>query len=71
MRTAYLEDDIDHGLKVIRDILQLAGADTPVMDRILEWRLALVRPSKAPGYIPESNAVARYKTIELLASALD
>jgi hypothetical protein len=49
----------------------LAGANTPIMNTILEWRMSLVKLRKMRRCIPVSTVAARYKTIELLASSLD
>jgi hypothetical protein len=38
-----VREDIDTGLAIVRDILQLAGAHTPLMDDIIAWRRTLER----------------------------
>jgi opine dehydrogenase len=71
LRSAYVREDIDIGLRLIRDILHLAGADTPTMDAILAWRAGLAtatrrsRTAKAPG------PLSQFADIEALARALD
>jgi opine dehydrogenase len=69
-RTDYVLEDIDHGIQLVRDVLRLAGASTPMMDRILEWR-RLVLGSADSGRPAPPSPVAAFATIEELVSALD
>ncbi len=62
----YVREDIDHGLRLLRDVLRLAGAETPRMDAILAWRNTL------PGVPPaDAGPLAGFDGIEALARALD
>jgi len=71
LRIDYIREDIDYGMAILRDILRLAGAQTPTMDRILEWRQTLSGSRAAVGYDFRSNGVPAFATIDELASALD
>jgi len=65
LKSTFVRDDIDRGLIVVRNILSLAGADTPVMDKIIAWRCSLGRPAR-PIHAAHDN-----ETIESLVSLLD
>ena len=66
----YVREDIDHGLRLLRDVLHLAGADTPRMDAILAWRDTL--PGAPPASAgPLAGPLAGFADIEALARALD
>lgn len=67
-RSAYVHEDIDRGLVLVRDILCLAGARTPLIDHILEWRRTL---SHNLSTVQNHPALRQYSTIEELTSALD
>jgi hypothetical protein len=63
----YLREDIDIGLRTLRDILRLGGASTPVMDEIIGWRRSLPhRPRPA-----EIADLTTFRSIEALARTLD
>jgi opine dehydrogenase len=70
-RTDYLREDIDYGMNLMRDLLRLGGARTPVMDEIVEWRQGLLGSPKACLQKARPSAVAAFATIDDLASALD
>lgn len=70
-QTDYVREDIDHGMMIVRDILRLAGAPTPAMDKIWEWRLLIPGSRKIVRKNIYPNPVAAFETIEDLASALD
>ena len=66
----YVTEDIDHGLVLMRDILRLGGASTPLMDEIIEWRFQL-NQRKAFSQGVDHQLLQPFKTIESLSSALD
>jgi hypothetical protein len=70
-QTQYLREDIDLGLVLVRDILRLGGAHTPVMDEIIEWRRRLLAKKKLHSRAVHRNPVHAFETIESLAAALD
>jgi hypothetical protein len=67
----YVREDIDFGLAVIRDILNLAGASTPLMDEIVEWRGRLVPAFRAGIRVAGHPPSRSFRTIQELMSALD
>lgn len=71
LRDAYVREDVDLGLRLIRDILRLAGAGTPTMDAILAWREALMTPTQRGRMVRAAGPLARFADIEALARALD
>lgn len=69
-RCRYLVEDIDIGLRTVRDILRLGHARTPLMDAILEWRRTLLAPPQSRPR--QSRRVsACFASIEALARTLD
>lgn len=70
-RSDYVQEDIDFGLAVIRDIMNLAGASTPLMDEIIEWRDQLLPPSRTRIPVRSHLPSKSFRTIQELASALD
>jgi opine dehydrogenase len=65
----YVREDIDRGLVFVRQILWLAGAQTPLMDEILAWRQTL-----SPGGV-HANSWLKGETpvdhIDALLNAMD
>lgn len=69
--STYLVEDIDLGLTLVRDILRLAGAQTPQMDEILRWRGSLLEAPDRQGWACRCSPAQTFGTIEALAAALD
>ena len=70
-RSDYVREDIDFGLVLIRDVLSLAGATTPLMDEIIQWRRCHVLTSRAWAQIASRTPGRSFSTIQELVSALD
>lgn len=71
LRSDPVREDIDIGLRLIRDLLRLAGADTPTMDAILAWRERLAAPSRRERIAKTPRPLSGFADIEALARALD
>jgi opine dehydrogenase len=69
LHSPYVLEDIDIGLTLVRGILELAGAATPQMDEILQWRASL--DATIESRVPAPGPVRAFETIEALAAALD
>lgn len=70
-RTHYLSEDIDIGLTIVRDVLRMAGAQTPRMDEILNWRKSLLTTRELEIWSSRGSPAQAFGTIESLVKALD
>ena len=71
LNSDYVLEDVDVGLAIVRDMLRLAGAATPQMDAIVEWRQSLLPAKLRRAWARRPNPTRGFKTIEALARALD
>lgn len=65
----YLLEDVDIGLAIVRDILALGQAPTPLMDQILAWGDEIMANAGLQHAVRASPA--RFPSIESLAASLD
>jgi hypothetical protein len=70
-RSDYVREDIDFGLVLMRDVLRLAGARTPLMDEIIEWRQRYVGSNRSWARVMQRVPTRSFTTIHALVSALD
>ena len=74
--TRYLAEDVPYGLVVVRGIAELAGAPTPIIDRVISWaqdrldRRYLVNGALAGPDLAETRAPQAYN-IRSLASLIE
>jgi opine dehydrogenase len=67
----YVGEDIDIGLRLVRDVLRLAGAETPAMNTILERRISLMPPAQRARAAVRPGPLADFTDINALTRALD
>ena len=69
--THYLCEDVDFGLSIAHGILQRAGAQTPLIDEILQWRRSLLPARNRRAWHRRRNPAQAFASIDALAAALD
>ena len=67
LESDYFKEDIDIGLKIQRDMLKLSGAETPLMNKILNWRASIAKGS----FHFEQIVTDSFKNITELSFAFD
>ena len=68
LASAYVTEDLDHGLPVLHEILKKAGAEASSLTSILQWRRGLGPCAPTPA---EQDLVSNFKDIEAACQAID